>query len=815
MQTLSNIKDLNAQNALAAEQREQAVQSNLARLLATENIHVAFRKATTASFNVRTRVLVIPIFTASLSKEVVQMLVAHEVGHALWTPAEGWHGELHSRGMMFKSYLNVVEDARIERKIKVKYPGVNRDFFHGYRELIAEGFFGDLRRVLSDPRSVALVDRINIYYKAGPHIPNILFTQAELDLVEAVGETETWNDVVHVTNLVWDYDKAFRAARRKEQEEAKQNGQGRDPSPEREEDDGVDDYDKDDTPMPPKSDDNEDDLSDMDTEGSDRDNLIPDDEETDDGDDVDGYDEPEGSDDSDDEGEDADLSVEEDDEDTTRIGDGAGRPKHAEENEEDGEPDYSHTDRIFREKEASLVDPSCRDIVYGKLVAPLSESDVKVPYKSIIAGCEREFLRRVQYDVRRTAEEQAQWIANEETKFHAEFRTTHERYITHLVREFELKRNAWSSARVREARSGSLNLTKMHQYKYNDDLFKKVSIVPNGKNHGMVMIIDTSGSMAEALPHVIEQAAVLAMFCRRVQIPFRVFGFTNPDPMEVEKAYGYKMPKVAPEGEGFARYKTVATGEQGGIAQEPYVLMELFSDRMTLREFNKALFYYVSKCSRTFGGRKILMYATPLNEAILTVPSIVKNLRASTKVDKVSVVVLTDGSSDWNNFNTDCGPYGLRPEKQRVILTSPWTGKAFEVTPQGDALTGRASYDNLCFTKAYIQMAADGADATIVGYHVVPGRGAARMLVEYQGFYTKTTDKMKMDFRNNKMMSIDNFGYAQYFILWDKALTAEDRDLGGVKSDMSARKIATVFDAMNKSRQVNRVFLTKFIDLIA
>jgi len=814
MQTLSNIKDLNTQNTLAAEQREQAVMSNLARLLASENIHVAFRKAPTASFNVKTRVLIIPIFTSTLSKELVQMLVAHEVGHALWTPAEGWHGTVSSRGMVYKGYLNVCEDARIERKIKIKYPGVNRDFFFGYRELLDKGFFGDLRSVLRNPRGVSLADRINLYYKVGPHVPNILFTQDELDLVEQVGETDTFNDVLRVTDLVWEYDKQFRKDRREQAKSAPDAG-GEYHQPEANDDnddDGIDSLDRDDRNDAPKSDDNEDDLSDMDDEGDNQDLTPVDDEETGDdgeGDASIGDDDGEGSDDDDGEGSD------DDDDEETRFGDGAGGDAAA---DRDDAPEFAETDRIFRQKESELLDPACRDIIYATLNNPLTEKDVKIPYKNMLRACEDSFSNSINYELnqyrgfdeaRRTA-----WIAEEERKFHAEFRKRHERYITHLAREFELKRNAWTTSRSREARGGTLNLNKMHQYKFNDDLFKKVSVVPKGKNHGMIMIVDASGSMANSIENVLEQAAVLSMFCRRVQIPFRVYAFTNPGFTEIERMYGFKQPRIKPRVNKYDRSLVDAMGDGCEIQQEQYALMELFSDRMTLRDFNKALFYYISAVSNRYGGRKIAMSSTPLNDAILTIPSMVKNLREETKVDKVSVVVLTDGSSDCSNFSGR----GLDSARHRVILTSPWNRKAFEVMAVDQSAVDyrtRPHYDDLCFTKTYIKMAADAANATIVGYHVVPGRMAAGMLNEYRGFYKKSADDMKMDFRNNKMMAIDDFGYAQYFIMWDKALNQEDKTLAAVDSEMTVRRATSVFNAMQQSRQVNRVFLSKFMDLIA
>jgi len=86
----------------------------LAKLLATENVTVTHRNAKTASFNVRDRVLTLPMWD-NMETCTYDHLVGHEVGHALYTPEDGWHEAVCSKGQAYKSFLNVVEDARIER----------------------------------------------------------------------------------------------------------------------------------------------------------------------------------------------------------------------------------------------------------------------------------------------------------------------------------------------------------------------------------------------------------------------------------------------------------------------------------------------------------------------------------------------------------------------------------------------------------------------------------------------------------------------------------------------------------------------------
>ena len=98
------------------------IKSQLAKLLATEDLVVEHKQVETACFNVQTRVLTLPLWEKA-SNTIYDLLVAHEVGHALFTPDEDWDLSIP------KQFLNVTEDARIEKLMKRKYAGLNKTFF--------------------------------------------------------------------------------------------------------------------------------------------------------------------------------------------------------------------------------------------------------------------------------------------------------------------------------------------------------------------------------------------------------------------------------------------------------------------------------------------------------------------------------------------------------------------------------------------------------------------------------------------------------------------------------------------------------------
>ena len=103
-----------------------------ARLLATENLSVVRARTRTASFDVKSRVLTLPLWK-DMTPEIEDMLVGHEVGHALYTTDE--YFEPIKVNHKIQSYLNVLEDVRIEKLIKRKYPGLRKRMNEGYKQL--------------------------------------------------------------------------------------------------------------------------------------------------------------------------------------------------------------------------------------------------------------------------------------------------------------------------------------------------------------------------------------------------------------------------------------------------------------------------------------------------------------------------------------------------------------------------------------------------------------------------------------------------------------------------------------------------------
>ena len=195
-----------------------SAKDQFARVLATENISVVHDgSAQTASFNTGSRVLRLPRWK-KMSGQLYDMLVAHEVGHALFTPADmdasGQRAEDHGVDTaVAKDYVNVVEDARSERLRKQKFPGLRRDFINAYRDLIDRGFFG----TEEDQEKYDLIDRINLHYKVGTVGSTIDFDADAQSFLNDIDGAETWEDIIRISGELLDY-----AAGEKQEEEEEQ-----------------------------------------------------------------------------------------------------------------------------------------------------------------------------------------------------------------------------------------------------------------------------------------------------------------------------------------------------------------------------------------------------------------------------------------------------------------------------------------------------------------------------------------------------------------------------------------------------------------
>ena len=180
----------------------------LAKLMAIEDINVENRKVQTASFDLKSRTLILPIWKDDLSEHVTDLLVGHEVAHALYSPEAEWMAVCENKEVP-KSYVNIIEDIRIEKAIKKKFPGLRKSFVCGYEEMVKDkihNVFGLDEKITLDGDYKLLIDRINLQYKVGL-VKDIPFLEDEQFLLDKISSLESFQDVVDLANEIFEFSK--------------------------------------------------------------------------------------------------------------------------------------------------------------------------------------------------------------------------------------------------------------------------------------------------------------------------------------------------------------------------------------------------------------------------------------------------------------------------------------------------------------------------------------------------------------------------------------------------------------------------------
>jgi len=713
-----------------------STKSQVAKLMATENITVEHRNVPTAMFDVKNRVLTLPNLKDGLTVDLYDLMTSHEVGHALFTPEQGWHDAVSDKGATFKGYLNVVEDARIEKKIKAKYPGLLKAYRGGYKELLDRNFFGIAGK---DITTMAFIDRINLHFKLGSLV-NLKFEGEEAVWVEKIAAANTWEEVFAVTSDLYDSEISKAEDELEEQlEEMLANASNDDDNENEEtETDGSGDTEEEE----------DDDQSDSDMFGSGSGDTYEDEYFDDD------------------------------------MGDLEEEPMSAE------EMIQSETDEAFRQNEDSLTANARRDNMYFKL------GDLKIADKIVVPFSETNARYTNMFENAPTVFKEVQ----EKWKI---WRSNNTKIVNYMVKEFEMRKKADEFKRTSVAKSGELDMNRVFQYKFNDDLFKKVATVRGGKNHGFVMLLDWSGSMCDNMSATIDQLLNMVMFCKKVNLPFEVYAFTDHFG-QLRKDDDWSN-----------------TPLQTLVPQRALKLVTLFNSKMKTNEFNDACLGLMAVRENLLNGRYyrfsppvgLELGGTPLDDALVVMPEVIAKFRKNNNVQIMNFVVMTDGESnnatcvqssglsgDENNFASGFSVSGVCTN----YLTDTVTKKTYTVMP---------SYRDSGLTSALLQAIGDRCDVNTVGFFIMPNK--AREIKSQAARFGIYDSEIVRDIRSNKFLEVKSAGYDSYFLIpggsaLETAPEGLDVDAGASKS-----KLKTAFMKASNAKTANRVLLNRVMEIVS
>jgi len=753
---------------------------SLARLLATEDLIIEHKKVPTAYFEPDTRKLVCPILKDDMSNQLYDLFMGHEVGHALITPADGWHDAVCEKGATYKGYLNVLEDIRIEKHIKNKYAGLRKIFYDAYKELHVDLDFFGVKNY--DVNKLAFIDRINLYFKIG-HKLMVEFSPEEQKLVNMMDtKMDTWEKVVKMADYLYELSKL---------EDLQPQTDTSAQSVETSEGDGDS--------MPQDFDEQEQEGDAEDSIGGDMESE----EESEEKGEEDSTKGGEQSDDEDAEGENESEELGEGEEEKGRNLKG-GEGEGGQSGDAEDKPNESITDKNFRNNEDKLhkdLDNWEREPAYIEFNSKeVKFKDLVLPYKRVMSEITSSFTKE--------KSEYCDTLANSR-EYTQKFFDFNKNIINYMAKEFDMRKAADAYKKSMSAKTGEIDMSRIHQYLLKDDIFKRATVIPDGKNHGVIMLVDWSGSMYDVIRETYEQTIVLTMFCRRVGIPHRVYAFTD--------AYRDKNIDYRNEADEFERFKFQP--------KSGFRLIELFSDKMNKKDFFDGAVVMNAQLESMCNGRSYYYHGagkgdrfqadygqdynyslggTPLDESLMVIRDYIADFKHNYGIDKLQFVTLTDGQS----FQLGCFPYS-----DDKFFHDRRTKNTYAYTKKGS----RRGTDNLL---KWIEQTT-GVDT--VGFFICKNShrdfdSAVDMFSgEYQDWDTKQ-DGYKV-FRKEGGYSVpttEKSGYKEFYILNKRkmGIVSEDDTLD-VQVGATKQALKGAMKRMGNNKMSQRKILQHFVKKVA
>tara|TARA_B100000497_G_scaffold127802_1_gene171061 strand:+ start:446 stop:2725 length:2280 start_codon:yes stop_codon:yes gene_type:complete len=749
------------------------VKSNLAKLLATENITIQHNNVKTASFDVKNRVLTLPIFKQK-SGDVYDMLIAHECAHALWTPYEEWQNITDKE---LRSYVNVIEDTRIDKLIQAKYPGVVRNYENGFDILEKQNFFGISGRDIN--KDFMIIDKINLRSKSLNRLP-FIFSSNDKDWLVKVDAVKSFDDVLTLAKEMLDWQK----------DQVEQMTK-------------LPDFDNHIISKNYELSDDEDDFDDEDSDDSQGDNSGADqnDDDADEKNDFNNF----GDEKADDE-KDSKQDGQSETDDATKEEDKKGEATHhAKGAGGDDKPRLlkAITDDSFVQNQDKLLDNSNKGYRYGKIPAPnFKEGSALTSYKTWLKDMNDYRIKQKQYS------NIAKYDTYLDTQY-KKFMNENKKTVMYLVKEFEMKKSAQAYKRASQDKTGIIDTLKLPSYKYSDDIFKKLTIIPDGKNHGMMMLLDWSGSMADCLYDTVKQLINLVEFCKKVNIPFEVYFFTS------ERKYDREY-NASP---------TSWSQNSGEFAFEDFNLVNCVSHRMNKKTIDlamKTLFhmgmYFDNRYTRRNAWDTDDYYAqseswgipseyylgnTPLNESLVYINTLLPMFKKKYDIEKMTFITLTDGAGNYVKSDIHGGE---RHDYEKTTV--------YQINNKKFAQDGNITTNLLNHIKKQ-------HDVNVIGFYIV--KKIRRWDIErYIGEYKDWNDKEKKislfrkELTKNKAAACTSEGYNKFFVIDGKKMNVENFDMSKetVKKG-TASELKRIFGKSMANRLVSRVILNKFIQEVA
>jgi hypothetical protein len=784
---------------------------NLAKLLAKENLTIVHRKVPTAYFDLKNRILCCPILKEDISPELYDLFMGHEVSHALNTPYEGVHSAV-TKNKTLKGYLNVVEDVRIERMIKETYPGLRKSFFKAYNELMDIDFFGVNTRNIQE---TSLIDKINLITKCGQRV-NIKLTDEEQKFLDWAMSCQTWEEVEECATAIYEWSKENETRTEDDEKLVPQMFDIGDDEESDEEEENQNDEDFEDG-----SDSYDDDYMDSE-EDSDEDNL-PDVEDTEDSGE-----------------EETDKESEDERKDTGRKG---GLGYDAENYDSEDGARESITEHNAHNNEEQFISDSNVIMTHINLKEKMKSkamTDIVYPYKRVRQDW-KNFFEGKDKSGETLDNDEFRDLETEKTKKMAEVSgrklvDKNKKVVMHMAKEFEMKQAALAQAHAFTGKTGKLDMNRLAKYQIVDDVFKRMTYLPDGKNHGVQVLLDWSGSICGEVMDLLEQSLILAMFCKKVEIPFRVYLFS--DQIMHNSRYGWDRD------ESNIRLVEIFSNEMkskeyldaitilGGLYNEHYTSdigsyhqrgfekkAEAFNEWFEGADYIDPQGYYWNTRYNHPAGYGL--GGTPLDQCLVGMRNLIPEFNSSYGIEKSILTIITDGYS----HRADClypdkeeekqiaeqigdGDRWMTQKKRKIV--DPYSGKVYDYETDR---YGRGDFER---TQNILEWLKSETGVITTGYFVCGRKQDFMNLMSTIGQDMDYSDNSAW-LQTRKTGTVwETKGYGKLFTTGSTTLVVSgedelDEELIGAKKG----KLTTAFKKNQKSKSTSRFLTNEFIKEIA
>ena len=766
----------------------------LAKLLARENITVRHENVSTAMFDIGNRVLVLPKFD-NISVDQYDLLIGHEVGHAKYSSGPESIPILEKCRKFdgLHTYLNVLEDTRIERMMKSEYPGLRASFRRGYADFATHGPL--FKETLGeDLASYSFIDRINIQYKVGAH-RDVPFTDAERALFPRIDALDSMTAVYELAKELWDADVQ------------EQKNKPTEPGDEQDSDSECDGQDAQDSCDNPGN---------QDSQDSDNQNG-----DTQDGDDS-GKDSEQDGDGQQDGPTKDNANAKDDAKDGDDSADGEAAPV---EGASDSRGPVAKTDIANEEALEGLA--NTEDEHFSAPIAvdlrPLTAAqaaEFEVPF---FADVDEYFS--VYPDAKRAAQE-----------YLNKFTQKHGATVKFMAREFELKKAAKLAQRAKTSRTGRLDVTKLYAYKFREDLFKSATILPNGKSHGVVVVIDGSGSMHNVMSDTLDQALLFGTFAKAVGIPFKAVVFSTD-------RYSYGEDRSARETTDGGSQTLVPSGDASlHLATVLDTTAPKWKDQL-IATAGFASQYDMALPAHAPGQHELRsmphtdLGATPLYSTLLVAEQIIAAMKTGHRLDKTTLLIVTDGDDSSGldiEFGNDKPNKNVR-RQSALIIRDTVTRKVYAEFDKPDSLGYYRAKTN-SMLNALVDSIQSRHATRVVTIKVLSGRrsrysrqgrailGNAKQFASHweedysvdTGRWSITEEDAKKSMKEHGQVafkSVDIIGDAAILVAADQLKL--DTDESEEKKDLTPAQIKRAFVKHSVGASKNRVFVQTVMPFLA